>query len=71
MKQLYCNRPIKNKLLAVSEYIAFQKVIMIQEKIKQANRQKLRMSALKSNPFIMKMYRNISVKLWLKLYRKN
>ena len=71
MKREYGDNHIKNKMLAMSEYKAYQAIQDIKDKLLKQQREQARLELMSVNPFLILMFKRISFKLWKKKYDKN
>mmetsp|Transcript_9959 Transcript_9959/g.9849 ORF Transcript_9959/g.9849 Transcript_9959/m.9849 type:complete len:437 (+) Transcript_9959:611-1921(+) len=71
MKMVFGEQHLKNTILVDAEYKALKKIHEIKEKHLRKQRAEDRKQAMTVNPFILKMFKHISFKTWIKLYNEN
>lgn len=71
MKMVFGEEHLKNTILIEAEFKALKKIKQIKERILKKQRAEARIQAMTVNPFVLKMLKNVSFKLWLKISRKN
>jgi len=70
MRLQYGEDHIKNKLLAEHEMRTMDRLEKIKDKMIKKSRQSEKAKAVKVNPFLTMMFRNMSYHTWVKVYSK-
>lgn len=69
MKRVYGEERTKNKQLISAELQALEKLQIIKAKLAKMSRHDAKMKAVTVNPFLTIMYKRLSFKAWIALYR--
>jgi hypothetical protein len=69
MKRVYGEERTKNKQLIQVELLALEKLHKIKAKLVKLSRHDAKIKAVTVNPFLTIMYKRLSFKAWLSLYR--
>jgi len=70
MKMVFGEQHLKNTILVDAEYKALKKIHEIKERHLRKQRAEDRKQAMTVNPFILKMFKHITFKTWMKLYKE-
>src|SRR3569833_284731 len=71
MKMVFGDEHLKNKILINAEFRARKRIKQIMQQILKKQRAEARIQAMTVNPFVLKMFKHISFKLWVKIFNEN